>query len=295
MNALNIKITEQNGQFRRFTVNESSYALLIDTLRTVCGYDSEVLIQTSYRDDEGDEVVFASDEEYAVLIALFPELLRIKVSITENGQSTVVRETTIETIATMAETDPTPFSNRITMRIEKIKAKIADGSISEEKGKWLLEKLETKLKEGPRNGPKNGPKNGACGKGRFGGWNKGPQNPELNAKFTEMRGLMQLMKEARQSGDKAKVQELKGQIQPLREEIKALRQKKLFVPKKESSTMTNIQELRLKTNEAKIAFREAKQRGESKERIAALREVKIEMWKEWKQEKMALKATKNVV
>jgi len=59
--------------------------------------------------------------------------------------------------------------------------------------------------------------------------------------------------------------------------------------------MTNIQELRLKTNEAKIAFREAKQRGESKERIAALREVKIEMWKEWKQEKMALKATKNVV
>jgi len=291
MNALNIKITEQNGQFRRFTVNESSYALLIDTLRTVCGYDSEVLIQTSYRDDEGDEVVFASDEEYAVLIALFPELLRIKVSITEKGQSTVVRETTIETIATMAETDQTPFSNRITMRIEKIKAKIADGSISEEKGKWLLEKLETKLKEGPRNGPKNG----ACGKGRFGGWNKGPQNPELNAKFTEMRGLMQLMKEARQSGDKAKVQELKGQIQPLREEIKALRQKKLFVPKKESSTMTNIQELRLKTNEAKIAFREAKQRGESKERIAALREVKIEMWKEWKQEKMALKATKNVV
>jgi len=103
--------------------------------------------------------------------------------------------------------------------------------------------------------------------------------------------LVGLMKDARFSGDEEKVMELKNQIQPLREEIKSIRQKERFEREKEEDP--EIQNLRLKTMEAKIAFREAKQRGESKEMIETLRKAKIEMWKEWKQRKMELNSTKN--
>jgi len=158
-NRVHVKV-EYNNEFRRFALNEISYAALQTSLQGVLNVEESIKVK--FQDDEKDWVQLSSDQELRYAIELAGSPLRILVQLASEtskpedneglqgrwrgrgcrggrggrcgGRHGPLREDI--------------KSARISSRIENLEAELSDNTLSSERERvvrWRLEKLQNKL------------------------------------------------------------------------------------------------------------------------------------------------------
>jgi len=269
-NGIQIKVGDEHGMYRRFMLNEISYASLVSTLKELFGSDE---FETSYIDEEGDKVVFSTDGELEDLVQRNPTLLKINFRIASQKHFFTPSFPCDATSAPTDETVPTDenvIDPRTKIRMENVRKRMQEGSISQEKGQRMLEKMEWK-----------------CG-------NAGRKNgSEIYEKRQQIWDLREKIQEAKEKEDKETVKELKEKVQEIRAQIQTIRCSNRTEQRKATETPEDpnfaiMKEFKEKKNQQRDAFRKAKSSGASKEEIELLRKAKDDAWNQWKLKKQEM-------